>query len=438
MSELGRVLRLDARRAALLVAVPVLTGVGVAAAVPSLVVSVAYWDNSVVTLLNAVRLLAPAAAGLAAWTAVRERPLDYLRELTTRSPATGVLFDLFLLSTAALASYVAVTVVVVVVTLLQQEAGHPHPLGMLVGAGALVLHIVAGYLSGRVAPHRATAVVVLVVTFLWATLRVPGVSWLSLLPPAAFHRLHLFTTLRPAVLVDQAVWTVGVTGALILGYVLWATRRLVLVLPLALALAAAIAATLHLHGSVDGAVAPVAAQPVCREWPLTVCVHPALRGALPPLMAAATPLAARLDGTPGAFTRVVQRPSWTPATVADGVATIHLDEDLARGYEVRAVRQIRDGLMDAGACAAPRRPGSDGYRALVDAWLVGDEAPAIPDTRAARQFASWSENRRREWLRLHFAYYRACALGPQDFHAWRNLPVLLPKYGQARAASPSE
>ncbi|MEV0661108.1 hypothetical protein ACIBI3_09890 [Actinomadura luteofluorescens] len=414
MSDLGRVLRLDARRTALLVAVPVLTVLGTAAACVSLSPAVAYWDNSVVALVNAVRFLGPAAAGLAAWTAVRERPLDYLRDLTARSPATGVLFDLLLLSAATLVSYVVATAVVVAVTLVHAHAGQPHPLGVVSGAGALVLHVVVGYLTGRVAPHRATAALVLAATSLWAALRVPGMSWWSLLPPAALPRVQLFTTLRPEVFAVQVLWAAGLTTALIFGYVMWATRRFLLVLPLALALAATAFATLGLHRS-GGTVAPARAEPVCRTWPLKICVHPALREALPQLMAAATPLAARLNGTPGAFTMVEQRPAWMPATVADGVAAVHLDEDLSPGYASRAVRQISEALKDARACAA-----GDGYRALVDAWLLGDEPPAAAGTRAGHRFASWTEQRRRDWLRLHFAEYRACALGPQDFRARRS------------------
>ncbi|MEU8308629.1 hypothetical protein AB0C84_34215 [Actinomadura sp. NPDC048955] len=413
MSDLGRVLRLDARRTALLVAVPVLTALATAAACLSLSPAVAYWDNSVVALVNAVRFLGPAAAGLAAWTAVRERPLDYLRDLTARSPATGVLFDLLLLSSATLVAYVVATAVVVAVTLVHAHAGQPQPLGVVSGAGALVLHVVVGYLTGRVAPHRATAALVLAATSLWAALRVPGMSWWSLVPPAALSRVQLFTTLRPEVFAVQVLWAAGLTTALILGYVMWATRRFLLVLPLTMALAATVSATLGLHRS-GGTVAPAQAKPVCRTWPIEVCVHPALRDALPQLMAAATPLAARLNGTPGAFRKVEQRPAWMPATVADGVASVHLDENLSPGYASRAVRQISEALKDAQACAS-----GDGYRALVDAWLLGDEPPAAAGTGAGHRFASWTEQRRRDWLRLHFAEYRSCALGPRDFRAPR-------------------
>ncbi|WP_205719532.1 hypothetical protein [Actinomadura geliboluensis] len=432
MSDLGRVLRLDARRTALLVAVPVLTLVGTAAALPALRPSAAYWDNTVVALVNAVRFLGPVAAALAAWAAVRERPLDYLRDLTARSPATGVLFDLLLLSAAALASYVAVTLVVTLITLAQAGSGNPNPLGVLSGAGSLVLHVVAGYLTGRVVPHRATAALVVAVTSVWAAARVSGMSWWSLLPPAAFDNLALFTTLRPGVLADQVTWAVGLTTALILGYVLWATRRFLIVLPLLMALAATGTATLGLHRSGGGTAAPVSAEPVCREWPLTVCVHPALRDALPRLMAAATPLAARLNGTPGAFTTVEQRPAWAPIAVVDGVATVHLDERLSPGYAARAVRQISDSLKDARTCAGP----PNGYRSMVDAWLLGDDSPAIPDARAARRFASWSEARRRAWLRLHFAAYRSCALGPANFRVTDTRTVQhVPRPGRAAADS---
>ena len=411
MSDLGRVLRLDARRTALLLAVPVLTVVGTAAALPTLCLSAAYWDNTVVALVNAVRFLGPVATALAAWAAVRERPLDYLRDLTARSPATGVLLDLLLLSSAALVSYAAVTALVVAVTLAQAEAGHPHPLGVIAGAAALVLHVVVGYLMGRVVPHRATAALAFGATSMWAALRIPGVSWWSLLPPAAFTRIDLFSALRPRVFADQALWTAGLTVALILGYVLWATRRLLLVLPLAAALGATGTATLGLYESGAGTVRAAPARPVCRQWPVVVCVHPALRDALPRLSAAVVPLAARLNGTPGAFTEVRQQPEWAPVSVAGGVASVHLDENLSAGYEARAVRQISDALKDSTACAGD----STGYRALVDAWLLGEDPPSIGDADAARRFAALTESRRRAWLGRHFTEYRTCTLGPGDF-----------------------
>ncbi|NED58646.1 hypothetical protein G3I24_48150, partial [Micromonospora aurantiaca] len=83
------------------------------------------------------------------------------------------------------------------------------------------------------------------------------------------------------------------------------------------------------------------------------------RDALPGLTAAVVPLAARLNGTPGEFTAVRQRPAWAPVSVVDGVATVHLDENLSPGYAARVVRQISGALKDPGACKSP-----DGYGAL--------------------------------------------------------------------------
>ncbi|GAA2422535.1 hypothetical protein GCM10010191_37910 [Actinomadura vinacea] len=461
MSELGRVLRLDARRAALLVAVPLLTGIGIVFVWLSLVPGVAYWDNSVVALINAVRLLGPVAAGLAAWAAVRERGLNYLRDLSPRSPATGALFDLLLLAGAAVFAYGTVTAVVTVETVLRQEAGRPSPLGFLAGAAALVLHVVIGYLAARLVPRPATAAAVMVATWSWAALRVPGASWWSLLPPAVLDHVEPFTVLRGRVLADQTLWALAVTAVLILAYVGWVTRRVVVAVPLVVALAGTGSATARLHASDGSAAAPAPVALACREWPLRVCVHPALRSALPALMAAATPLATRLSGTPGGFTQVVQRPAVEPVAVAGGTASIHLDGRLSPGYVERAVRQIKDALTDSRACQGdagawgplPGTPGTSDpgttalesgrgpgvigpsrrleYRAVVDAWLLGGPRPAISDQRTAQRFEAWSEEQKRYWLRTNYGRYRGCALGPGDFR-----PVVAPRPAEAPRPSP--
>ncbi|MFC6886954.1 MULTISPECIES: hypothetical protein [Actinomadura] len=417
MSDLGRVLRLDARRTALLVAVPLLAGIGVVTVWLSLVPGVAYWDNSVVALVDSVRTLGPVAAGIAAWAAVRERRLDYLRDLTARSPATGVLLDLLLLSAAALAAYAAVTGVVVAATVVRHNAGDAHPLGIAAGALALVLHVVAGYLAGRAAPHRATPAAVVAATALWALLRGPGTSWWSLLPPAALGHVELFTGLRTGVQADQALWAAGLAAALILGYVMWLTRRWPLAVPLVLALALAVTATVRLQATDGRAVADDPVALACREWPLRTCVHPSLRSALPTLIAATTPLAARLNGTPGAITRIEQRPASVPASVASGVALVHLDDDLRPGYGTRAARELRDALTRPAACSAAsaQRIRSREYKALVDAWLLDEGTPPIADAYAARRFKSWGERARRSWLRAHYARYRNCTLTARDF-----------------------
>ncbi len=149
MSDLGRVLRIDARRTAPFLAVPALALLGAVAAWRALLPGVAYWDDAVAALFASVRVLGPASAALAAWVALREHRLGYLRGLSARSPALGPLLDLLLLGVVALTAYAAVAAVVVVKTLLHVEAGHPQVLGLLAGALSLLLYTVVGYLAGR-------------------------------------------------------------------------------------------------------------------------------------------------------------------------------------------------------------------------------------------------------------------------------------------------
>lgn len=435
-------LRLDARRAALLVVVPGLAGVGVLAAWRMLLPGVAYWDNAVVALTASVRLLGPVAAALAAWVAVREHRLDYLRGLTPRSPATGPLLDLLLLTGAALLAYGVVATIIVGEAALQQRPGAAQPLGLLAGAAALALHVVLGYLAGRLAPSPVIIVVAGTLTGLWAALRGSGSSWWSLLPPAAIGQVELFTALRGGVLADQVCWSLGLMVTLIAGYVWTVTRRGLLVVPLAGALAITMLSTVRLASSDGAAVVPAPVGHVCRQWPLKICVHPALHSALPSLEAALTPLAGRLSATPAAFTRVVQRPESDPAGIRRGVASVHLT-DLTPGYESRLVREMQAGLVDTRSCTDPAHARGRVYRTLIDAWLVAQEpgpippaAPATPATGnleaaaiaasvrlpanagvawVAHRFTGWDEAHRRAWLGAHYSDYRSCTLTQQDF-----------------------
>jgi hypothetical protein len=423
VAELGRMLRLDARRTALFVAIPVLVLLGVAAAWPTLLPGVAYWDNTVVALMTSVRLLGPAAAGLGAWMALREHRLDYLRGLTPRSPAVGPLLDLLLLTAVTLTAYGLLGAIILTQTALGEDAGRLHPLGMSAGAAALALHVVAGHLIGRLIGYgisgrglrtaAPTALVTAALTWLWSGLRTSG-SWWSLLPPADIDRVGLYAGVRPGLFAGQTVWCLGLIAAMVLGYVWFLDRRASLVIPIIAAFAVTAIATDRI-GSYDGAAAaPAPTGHVCRDWPLTVCVHPALRAALPELEAAVTPLAARLNGTPAAFTRVEQRPANEPAGVHGGIADVHLP-DLAPGYQSRAVHELHSTLTNTRACTHPRRAQGVAYAALVSAWLRDDPAPDIADIVIARRFGSWDEGRRRAWLRMHYGAFRRCLLTPYDF-----------------------
>lgn len=414
MSDLGRVLRIDARRTALFLAVPALAFLGAVAAWRALLPGVAYWDDAVAALFSSVCLLGPASAAFAAWVALREHRLDYLRGLAARSPALGPLLDLLLLGAVTLCAYAMVAVVVAAKTMIHIEAGQPRPIGVLAGAVTLLDYTVAGYLAGRLVPRLPTVPAAAALTYLWGAVR-QG-PWAELLPPPGVGHIGLFAALRGEVLAGQALWSLGLGALLVTGY-LWAiTRHAWLAVP-ALAAAATVAGTtLWLHGQQRSPlVVPRAFEYACREWPLTVCVHPALRAALPSLEAALTPLATRLSGTPGRFVRVEHRPDNDFPRPGHGVVYVHLS-DLSPGYQHRAEQEIEISLLDARTCGDPRHAAGARYSALVSAWLLGEAPPTIGDA-AARAFARWGEQRRRRWLRLHYARYHSCTLRPYDFLA---------------------
>jgi hypothetical protein len=412
MSELGRVLRIDARRTAPFLAVPALALLGAVAAWRALLPGVAYWDDAVAALFASVRVLGPASAALGAWVALREHRLGYLRGLSPRSPALGPLLDLLLLGVVTLSAYAAVATAVAVKTLLHVQAGHPQVMGLLAGALTVSVYTVIGYLAGRTVPRLPTVVVVAGVTYLWGVVR-PG-TWTYLLPPPGVEHIHPFAGLRTELLTAQALWSLGLGSLLVIGHLWTLTRRAWLAVPL-IAVAGVIAlCTLWIHAQQRAPLAPRAFEYSCRQWPLTVCVHPALRSALPSLETALTPLATRLSGTPGSFSRVEHRPDGDFPRPARGIVYIHL-RDLSPGYEHRAEQEIEISLLDARICADPRHATGVGYSALVSAWLLDETPPRLSDGVAARDFARWTEQRRRHWLGVHYVRYRTCTLRGRDF-----------------------
>jgi hypothetical protein len=415
VSDLGRVLRIDARRAAPVLAVPVLTLLGAVAAWRALLPGVAYWDDAVAALFASVRILGPASAALAAWVALREHRLDYLRGLSPRSPAVGPLLDLLLLGVITLSAYAVVAAIVAVKTLINVQAGHPQVMGLLAGALTLLVYAVLGYLAGRALPRLPTVAVAAALTYLWGVLR-PG-AWTYLLPPPEVEHIRPFAGLRTELLAGQALWSLGLGALLVTGY-LWAlVRRTRLVVPLVAAAALIVVTTLWIQGQQRTPLTPRAFEYSCRQWPLTVCVHPALRTALPSLEAALTPLATRLSGTPGRFTRVEHRPDTDFPRPAHGVVYVHL-RDLSPGYEHRAEQEIEISLLDARTCGDPRHAMGARYSALVSAWLLDEEPPRLVDPAAARGFGRWDEQARRRWLTFHYGRYHSCTLRGKDFRDW--------------------
>lgn len=395
-------MRVDARRWSLLVALPALAGIGAVAGWRSLPVGLHDWDGTVRAAEASVRWAGPAAAALAAWTGVRGRRLDYLRALAARSPAAAPLHDLALLVAVAVAAHLCGWALVAGRLLGDGGFGAAQAAALAAGACATALLVVAGYLVGRVRPHPASVPAVAVAAWAWCSFR-PGPAW-AVLPPARLGPVDPFEELLARVPAAQAGWAAGLAVALVLAYTAWITRRSRLLAPVCLALGAVVGCTAWLEATGEDVAVPARPTYVCREWPVVVCVHPALREALPTLGAAIAPLATRLAGTPGAIARIEQIPGREPVRVARGVVGFHL-ADLSPGYERRVVRELGAAL---GGCGAGARTG---YQAMVVSWLLDEPMPVRPIT----AFAHWAEGQRREWFARNYRFFRSCELSRAHF-----------------------
>lgn len=399
---MARVVRVDARRGSLLTAVPLLALLGAVAGWHELPQGFRDWDSVVGAAEASVRWSGPVVAGLAAWTGMSGRRLDYLRALTARSPAAAPLHDLALLSAVAQSGYLAGALTVAAPVLAGGGFREAHLLGILAGAGSLALFTVAGYLAGLSWAHPLAVALVTVAAAGWSALR-SGESWTVLLPPSRPGPIDLFDMLRPGVLAAQLCWAAGLAAALVLGHLAWVTRRGILLVGVVLSLAVTALGTARIHAAGGVASRPSEVRYACRHWPVSVCVHPSLAKALPVLSAAVAPLAARLSGTPDAIVRIEQRAGREPASFDGGTVGFHLP-DLSPGYERRAVHEIESTLT-----RCPSAP--TGLQAQVSAWLRDDPVPRLPDT----PFTWWTERQRRVWFALRYPDFQSCDLTASYF-----------------------
>ncbi len=376
---------------------------GLVSAWSVLIPGVMNWDNMVVAVIGSLRLTGPVAAAFAAWVAARRRRAGRLRALTTWQALRPPLAILMVV----VGSFAATMTVLTVRALLTGEDNGPLPGGVALGAAGLSLYVVAGWVVGWLAPVAVAPLVAGFGTYALFTWVAGGAPWADRLAPAVREPYDALRMLPAAALTDQALWLVGITAAILLGWAAFITRQ-------ALALAAAMVALL----AAGTGVARLLSEPqevaasenlayTCQEWPIVVCVHPGMRGGLGELGGTFTTIAARLAGTPAAFNRVEQRSRSETDKTGKGVVPIYVD-DLDPGYADRAASEFVEGL----ARPCPGSP-ADGYRAIVVAWLRDEPLPSGPlpeHRRAATWFAHLTETQRRDWLRMFYTDFATCRL----------------------------
>lgn len=407
------------------------------------------WDAAADALLAAVRLTGPAAAGIAAWTAIADRRtgLRKLERLAVRSAASRPLGRLGGAAAIAIAGYLVMAAGAAGWMIAHGPVAGPVPAAeVLAGAAAVLCFVSMGFLAGGLVPSTGPPALpaLAVAAGAWALTSLSGRAgpgqlrrsgWLRLLAPPDVHH-PLFTQWRPGLFGGELVWFAGLGCAAMLAFCWTVGRRRqylgAAVLPLALAFTGAA----WIHAERVRPAVPDAPRLACQSWPLVICVHPALVRALPQLEPAFTTMAAHVAGTPAAIRRLVQYPPGAalPAGPATGGSYAFHLSNLSSGYD----RGLESSL--AVEVVPPCRGVAGRLNATVRAWLVDTPMPGdvtryvdgapIPPTAAIglsppatrwpdAVFRAYSEKERRKWLSGHYRRVLSCKVAPADFRPAR-------------------
>ncbi|WP_055477768.1 hypothetical protein [Sphaerimonospora mesophila] len=397
------------------------------------------WDDMVTAVIGSLRLTGPVAAVFTAWVALRRRRANRGRVLTPWRAAKAPLGIL----AVVICSFAVTVLLLGLRAALTDRSGHLPIGGLSLCVGGLALYVMIGWTAGWVLPFAVTPVLAGIGTYGLFTWVAVGSTWADRLTPATRRPYDLFTGAGQVAFTDQTLWLLGLSTALLLGWVALVTRRTLALVAAAIAMLAAGAGAARLVAEPRTVAATERLASSCQSWPFPVCVRPSMRDGLTELAGVFTTLARRLADTPAAFDRVEQRDRDDNAPVPPGVAVVHLD-DLGAGFARRAVTEFLDHL------AAPC-PGtiSNGYRSIIAAWLRGEPLPAgpLPEHRyAAVWFSGLTEDQRHNWLRMFYSDFVSCRLQSRHFGGGArpadpnlvNYPVNpTPAYAPAYPVSPS-
>ncbi|MEU8177057.1 hypothetical protein AB0C14_29640 [Microbispora hainanensis] len=389
-----------------LVAATVLFVLALVAAWSVLIPGFMDWDDIVAAVIGSLRLTGPLGAAFAAWVALRRRRAEKGHVLTPWRAARAPLSIIAVVT----GSFGATVLLLGLRAALTGQGGPPLPGGLAMSVAGLGLYVVIGWILGWLVPVVVVPLIAGAGTFGVFTWLATGPNWADRLTPATREPYDLLSGVSETAYADQTLWLLGLSTALLLGWVALVTRR-------TLALAAAVIAVLAAGTGAARLVTvpqtvPVSERLACQEWPINVCVHSALRGGLAELATVFTTLAIKLDGTPAAFKRVEQRERGEDDSAGTGVIVVHID-DLGSGYAQRAAAEFLDRLAHpcAGTVAA-------GYRAIVIAWLRDVPLPRGPlheHQEAAVWFSELSNAQRHDWLRMFYSDFVSCGLQAKHF-----------------------
>jgi hypothetical protein len=442
-----RLLRIELRHNTLLLLLPVVALLWLSSPIARHLQPMALWPDRSADIQSALQALCPFTAGVAAWTAYRERRRGATDLLTTtpRNAGQRALTALAATTIWAVVGYLAGAAVMLVVTAYQATWGHPVPWPLLIGLLAVITAAAVGFAAGRLVPSRFTAPLTAIgVLGLLALAAETGFHHsmygrLGPLYPAVNLTLSVFYPVRTGLAVVQAMMLGGVLAtALALTLLHTGNRRTGLTAVVVGALLAGTSVVLvgTAHEDAQRAVVvpaldhvdvqrPLPYTPVCGTSALPVCVHPAYAATLSVVDKSVNALVRPLLGTPGAPVRASEAPMETilDVTMRGVPPELAIPPIFVQGETLGpdAVARTYQTVM---ALALVDRPGThprhatDAQRAVAlyllhqagvraDSFLL----PASPAVRAAAdRLAAMSGADRHAWLTAHIAEVRAGAL----------------------------
>lgn len=428
------ILRIETRRNIGLLVLPVVVAIMVVVVLGELQYRNWFWPNVSLALRYTLILVGPLLAGLAAWTAGRDRRrgMEELLATTSRPAITRDLAAWTATMAWVTLAYVSTATVFAILLYTGDTWGPPVLWPTLIGLFALFTHAAVGYAAGCYLPSRFTAPII-AFTLYW----VQGLPMILveetapvLLTPLAPLEASVFFGVLPNIFVPQSLWLFGLAGTALAAT---AVRRqpnatFAYGAMLAAAVTAAAAALMLLGTSprvspdeIRKALLPY--EPVCAQERVTVCVHPAYEAALTQTSAVVNKVSEPLTGVQRSPTRAEQSLYFGDA-VSDNALPFSLydesgpDDQLA--FEV-AANLVRD---------APTSQQKDGIRLdatqmVVGSWLL--QRAGIEPTRLTiyagssktigpklNTFAGKPREQQRQWLRENYAGLRAGKVTLED------------------------
>ncbi len=383
------------------------------------------WPDVSLSIESTVVLVAPLAAGIAAWTASRNRRLR-MEELLATTPRPQASRDLASWAATTIwfvLAYAMTAGCVHVLAYLDGAWGLPVLWPVLVGLLAIVAHSSLGYAAGCYLPSIFTAPLVAISVFLLQATPVYFEGSAHHLSPLGESLTRsVFHGVLPNLFVEQSLWLLGLSGIGLSAVVIRQRRSVVSFGFLLAAISiAALGVGLLLNeppwaSPKQMKAATVPYDPVCVREEIPICVHPAYKALLPETVEVVGGIASPLVGVPGGPERAEQINSIFAAPEPDRTLTFFLHDRASLGDNLAS--QVAGGLVGLQASAAFE--GTDGTadaQVAIQAWLLrqagrdseyvifaADKSEAV--AAAVQRFSELDTRERKEWLRENYTDLR--------------------------------